>query len=103
MWSRGISINLHSRKAKRLRQAPVLKPAAGKEPGRCLEDGCKTISPGQAVTATELCDSKSIIYTTSKAQGMPGKRGWEEGESGGGVGRCAAKRRLLVMIWLLCS
>lgn len=79
VWSRGMSINLHSRGAKRPRQAPVLKPAAGEEAGRYLEDGYRTSSPGP--TVTRLYD-----YTTSMAQGMPGKRGREEWKSRAGWG-----------------
>lgn len=64
--------------AERLRQAPVLKPAAGEESGRCPENRYRTSNPGSKVTET-----KPIIYTASRTQGGRGGKDRKMGCWGG--------------------
>lgn len=64
----------------------------GKSLAGAQEDGYRTSSPGPVVSEAEVYDSNPVTYiTTSRAQGTPGKRGWEEWKSGGRR-RSAAKK-----------
>lgn len=76
VWSRGMSINLHSRGA---------KPAAGEEAGRRLEDGSRTSSPGPTVTILSCMSQTPLSIPPLGLRECQGRGGGKNGKVGRGV------------------
>lgn len=75
VWSRGMSINLHSRGT---------KPAAGEEAGRRLEDGYSTSSPGPTVTILSCMSQNPLSIPPLGLRECQGRGGGKNGKVGRG-------------------